>query len=162
MSNQIDRYCPTKCATLSDVDYQKVREEAESRRQELVRRQAELRDQSTQELMRIAAELKGLEHMLAAIDIASGRRSPPAPPVPGLTDHIRKLLRETQVPLTASQIRDACAAAGVRASSSRSLLMSVYTVLKRHRADIRTVKRDGALAYFPRPGFRNFPSGRDM
>jgi hypothetical protein len=63
-------------------------------------------------------------------------------------------LSETDVPLTAMQIRDSCETVGIRASSRRNLLIAVYTTLKRMYLDVRTVKQNGRIAYFPRQRLR--------
>jgi hypothetical protein len=145
------------------MDYQRTREEIEFRRKELLQRRAQLRDLSFLEMTeehQIEAELEGLDQMLAGTYTAF-RRSVPERSVPRLTEYILKLLKETEVPLTARQIRDRCVEVGIKAASRRSLLMSVYTVLKRHHSEIRPTKRNGTLTYFPRPSLRKDPSRHD-
>lgn len=142
------------------MDYQRTREEIEFRRKELVQELAQLRGQSFMAMLdesRIEAELEGLDQMLAGTYIAFGR-SVPERSVPRLTEYIRKVLREAKAPLTAREIRDRCVEVGIKAASRRTLLMSVYTVLKRHRLEVRTVKQSGTLAYLAKPNLRKDPS----
>ena len=124
--------------------------EIERLREEVLRGRSELRshlNQINQDLADLDSQLRVLDEMLAV-----SRREATPPPVPGLTAHIRNVLAETQSPLTARQIRESCEAVGIRASSKKNLSIAVYTILKRMRPDVRTVKgNDGRLAYFPRP-----------
>lgn len=143
------------------MDYQKTQEEIERKRKQLLRRMVELGEQQThldQELGRIAQELVGLEQMRTGTEVAVGHREPPPPRVPGLKEHVRKVLSETQYPLTATEIRDSCESVGIRASSPRNLLMSVYTTLKRMHLEVRTVRSGRRQAYFPRPALRVAPN----
>src|SRR5205823_3836824 len=49
----------------------------------------------------------------------------------GFTEQIRRVLEQTQVPLTTTQIKDYLKARGVKASSSRNLLINLHVILRR-------------------------------
>ena len=145
------------------MDYQKTLEDVQNRRRDLLVKMFELhqqRDRIDEELAKLDVEVRALDQMRAVTEIAAGRREEPAPRVPGLTEHVRKVLSETQLPLTAIEIRDSCQRAGIKAISKRNLLMAVYTTLKRMHSEIKTSDRNGRQAFFPKAGFRATPDRR--
>ena len=139
------------------MHYKKIQEEIEKCQAEIAGRMVTLlkqRERLDAQISEIEKEISGLRQMRLGADVAAGRCDVPSQRAPGLKEHIRKLLSETETPLTAREIRDSCEEVGIMASSSRSLLMSVYTTLKRMHLEVRILKLDGRLAYFPRPSLR--------
>jgi hypothetical protein len=116
------------------------------------------RSQLSAQLNRIEEELGTVEQMFiklvrvrGAVEILVGGSELPASPAASLTEHVRKLVRESAVPLLATQIRDSCEAAGIKASSRKNLLIQVHTILKRMESDVRKVKIDkNRVAYLSR------------
>src|SRR5437899_10232836 len=120
------------------LDYEKTREEAKSRKAELMVRALAItaeKEQLEAEMKQIKRELSGLDHILEGVEFMTSEVPPDFEP-PGFTDKIRKMLSETTVPLQPTQIRDGLEAVGVKGSSSRNLLISVHTVLERIKDEL--------------------------
>lgn len=132
------------------LDYEKTREGALRRQQELVARQKEIAAQKTQleeELTQIKKEMIGLEQIIDGLDFMSND-IPPDLEERGFTDQIRGILSMTNSHLVPTQIRDALMAAGVTGSSPKNLLISVHTVLGRIADELDTITTtEGKTAY---------------
>jgi hypothetical protein len=144
------------------MDYRNKRHEFEKRRAEL---QLQLFDISAkkrlldQQSAAAEQELRALDQILTAMEMAVGRIDAPTPSPPGLTEYVRSLMANTEVPLTAIQIRDSCVAVGIRGTSRRNFLISVHTVLKRLGLKVKERWEDGRqITYFlPRPSLLSAP-----
>lgn len=108
-----------------------------------------------EELASIERVLIDLVKLRGEVEIVACDSEPPDPPIPSLTEHVRRLVAVTTIPLLATQIRDSCEAVGIQASSRKNLLIQVHTALQRMRLDVRRVKIDGKGAYLPRIPFRS-------
>ncbi len=64
-----------------------------------------------------------------------------------MTEHIKRVLQQTTIPLLPTQIRDSLKAVGISGSSDKNLLISVHTVLSRLKADLVASEQDGKTAY---------------
>lgn len=142
------------------MDIKKTQFEIGQRRLELKHQIEEISLQQSQlEQLKTTAkrELRGLDQMYAGTEIAIGSPDGHTPSAPGLTEYIRDVLANTQVALTARQVRDLCEAAEIKAASRKNLLISVHTILKRLDLYLKKVRLDGQLAYLPRPTLKSIP-----
>jgi len=131
------------------VDYAKSRQEALRQMDELHQRREAIvqeKERLDRENGEIERQLFGLEQILEGLEYLS-TDVPPDIEAPGFTDQIRQILQETDVPLTAVQIRDSLAAAGTTGSSPKNLLISVHTVLGRIESNLKKTEKDGRAAY---------------
>jgi len=127
-----------------------IKEDAERRKKDLHLRLAQIPEEKQKlddEVQSIKRELIGLDQVLDGLEVMTSGPVPTPDPA-GFTDKIRKLLSDTSVPLVPTQIRDALEQAGVTATSSKNLLISVHTVLDRIDAELEKIQReDGKIAY---------------
>src|SRR2546430_17566201 len=132
------------------MNYEKIRDDAQRRKTELLERQQQIREdrqKQNAEDEEIKRELVGLEQILEGVDFVSSDAPPDFEP-PGFTDRIRKILTETSVPLVPTQIRDALQERGISGSSPKNLLINVHKVLDRIEPELnQTTTRDGKTAY---------------
>jgi hypothetical protein len=139
------------------IDYNKTRDDAAQRKAELVERQQRLAveiNKLAMEAEENRRELIGLDQILDGLDFVSGDVASDSMPI-GFTDNIRKLLKETPVPLIPTQIRDSLQARGIVGSSAKNLLINVHKVLERIEPElIASTTTDGKTAYKHKAGIR--------
>lgn len=132
------------------MDYNKTRAEVDHRQGELKSRQNQIGEEIAKlvaEREQIKRELIGLEQIIEGLEFAESDFPIEAEPV-GFTDRIRQILRATTIPLVPTQIRDALLSSGVQASSHKTLLINVHTVLTRIDSELEKVRNgEGKLAY---------------
>jgi hypothetical protein len=146
------------------MDYAKIIQDANRRKQELSDRQQQIQSQRTvldQESQNIQRELAGLDELLESIDLMTNPDIPPDLEPLGFTDQIRVILQGASGPLTTKEIRSLLMAKGITGSSARNLLISVYTVITREKdkGNIERVEKDGKTAWVWK-GIRRFPRTR--
>ena len=107
-------------------------------------------------------ELRGLNQIHEGIEIAIGRLDAPRQAPPGLTEFVRSLMANTEVPLTAKQILDSREAVGITGTSRRKLVISLHTVLKRIGLSVKKSYVDGRQVayYLPRRSLLSIPKRR--
>ena len=91
------------CLTLLNVDYQRLQDEIDHREQELSLRVSDLERQQRhleEEFGKIARERIALLQLRVGVKITTGYGELPATPVPGITEHVRKLFAEATSPHT--------------------------------------------------------------
>jgi hypothetical protein len=98
-------------------------------------------DQESKDIMR---EVAGIDQILKGLDVMESNT---VLEPPGMTEHIRRVLQQTTIPLFPTQIRDSLKAVGIQGSSDKNLLISVHTVLSRLKADLVESEQDGKTAY---------------
>ena len=131
------------------LDYNRIREDAISRRRELsetlsqnLERQRELQE----EIEKIRRELATIDDMLAALDFL--RDGPPLEGEPKRTaDQVRHTLQQTSVYLLPTQLRDLLLAAGVNSTSPKNLLIAVHNVLSRLKPFLESKEVNRRTAY---------------
>ncbi len=141
-------------------DYEKTRENALRRQQEIAARQKEIATQKRQlddEASQLHKESVGLEQIIEGVDFMSND-IPPDLEERGFTDQIRGILSMTNSHLVPTQIRDALMNAGVTGSSPKNLLISVHTVLGRIADELDMITTtEGKTAYKRKPTARGAP-----
>jgi hypothetical protein len=132
------------------VDYQKTRDEVEQRKAQITERRKQIPIQKAMldaEDEQLKRELIGLDQILDGLAFMDSKVSLDFEPV-GFTDSIRKILSETQMPLTPPQIRYALEQKGITGSSSKNLLINVHKVIERIESElIPTLNSEGKPAY---------------
>ena len=138
------------CQAHMQIDYAKTRDDAMRRKQELLERQRQIAadiKRLSEEDDCIRREIIGLEQVLDGLEFMISDVPPDLEPL-GFTDHIRKVLALTTVPLLPTQIRDSLLAVGIAGSSPRNLLINVHTVLRRINDELEEVTTaEGKTAY---------------
>ncbi len=135
------------------MDIKESHSELQQRRLELKQKleQISLKQSQLDEIRKTTErELRGIELMIAGAETALGSADAHPQLPPRLTEHIRKVLAHSQVPLTPLQIRDSCEGVGIKAGSRKNLLIAVHTTLKRLGLRLKKVRVDGQVAYRPR------------
>jgi hypothetical protein len=112
-----------------------------------------------QESNDVKRQLRALDQMYAGTEMGIGRLDSAMKTSPGLTEYVRSLMANSEVPLTAKQIHDSCVSAGITGKSRRNQLIAVHTVLKRLNLTVRTAYLDGrpTKQYLPRPSLMSNP-----
>jgi hypothetical protein len=144
------------------MNYEKTKQDAISRKQELTERQKQLAAEKAtldKESEQIQRELIGLDELLETIEFMTNEAIAPDLEPVGFTEQIRVIFQETTSPLTAVQIRDILLEKGVTGSSPKNLLISVHTIIAREKENLETVNMDGKNAYLWK-GIRRFPRMR--
>jgi hypothetical protein len=146
------------------MDYEKLKQDATRRRQELAARQEKIQKEKallSEESQRIQRELAGLDELLESIEFMTSPDIPPDLEPLGFSDQIRAIYQGATEPLTPVEVRDLLLQKGVTGSSSRNLLISVHTVITREqeRGNLETVSKGGKTAYTWK-GPRRFPRYR--
>ena len=131
------------------MNYAQSQQDATRMKEELLKRREEItldKERLDRENGEIERQLIGLERVLEGLEFLSND-IPPEIEQPGFTEEIRKILKQTNIPLTAVEIRDSLLEAGVKYSSAKTLLISVHTVLGRLKSDLKESEKDGKAAY---------------
>lgn len=132
------------------LDYGKIRNQAEARRQILLARQKDIpkeKQKLDEEMEQNKRELIGIEQILDGVAFMDSNIPPDFEPE-GFTDNVRKILSETGIPLVPTQIRDALEAKGIQGSSSKNLLINVHKVLERIDSELtKSTTAEGKTAY---------------
>ncbi len=132
------------------MDYRKTRDDVAQRQEQLSKRQEQIGEEIAKllsEREQVKREMIGLEQIIEGLEFAEGDFPIEAEPI-GFTDRIRQILRNTSIPLVPTQIRDALQASGVQASSPKTLLINVHTVLTRIDNELeKATTRDGKIGY---------------
>ena len=132
------------------IDYDKTREEATTRKVELLARQLKIKEETgrlNEEAEQNRRELIGLDQILDGLDFVSSDEHMDSEPI-GFTDSIRKLLTETPIPLAPTQIRDSLQARGIVGSTPKNLLINVHKVLERIEPElVSSTTTDGKTGY---------------
>lgn len=132
------------------MDYEKAREEAIIRKEELTARMNQIVAEANRlekEKAQVARELTGLEQVVESLEFMTNEEVTLEPEPAGFTDHIRTILQRTTIPLTPVQIRDSCVAAGFAQKSLKNLLISVHTTLSRIESNLEKTQVEGKTAY---------------
>ena len=131
------------------MDYIKTREDALRRRQELTERLTRIFEERVvlqSELERNQRELATIDMILEGLDFNESD-APLEGEASGVSDHVRRLLQQTPVPLLPTQIREALTAIGITGSSRKNLLISVHNVLSRLDRYLETTEINNRPAY---------------
>lgn len=131
------------------LDYEEARLQALARMKQLKSRETVIRSEQEkldEELESVTREINGLNLILSGLEEVSDNRSPEVD-VPGITDHIRKILQWSTVHLLPTQIRDSCESVGIKGSSSKNLLITVHNVLDRLQPNLEMMEIQGKKAY---------------
>lgn len=131
------------------MDYNKTREDAAKRKQELITRQEQIRTDKSKldhEMEQIKLELIGLDQILEGLEYMESGPPPDLEPV-GFTDKIKHILQTTNVHLLPTQIRDALMNLGETGSSMKNLLIAVHSILARLEPFLATKEVSGKTAY---------------
>lgn len=91
-------------------------------------------------------ELAAIDQILEGLDIYQSD-APLEGEASGVSDHVRRLLQQTPVPLLPTQIREALTAIGITGSSRKNLLISVHNVLSRLDRYLDTTEINNRPAY---------------
>ncbi|MGA7474722.1 MAG: hypothetical protein WB616_05870 [Candidatus Sulfotelmatobacter sp.] len=91
-------------------------------------------------------ELAAIDQILEGLDIYQSD-APLEGEASGVSDHVRRLLQQTPVPLLPTQIREALTAIGITGSSRKNLLISVHNVLSRLDRYLETTEINNRPAY---------------
>jgi hypothetical protein len=143
------------------MDYEKVKQDASKRRQELSTRLEQIQNERarlSEESQKIQRELTGLDELLESIEYMSGSDLPPDLEPLGFSDQIRGIYQRATEPLTPVEIRDQLLQKGVTGSSARNLLISIHTVITREgeKGNLESAQKDGKNAHVWK-GPRRFP-----
>lgn len=138
-----------KVTDMAEMNYAQSRQDAIEMKERLLKQRQDIASEK-ERLDRLNGDIErqliGLERVLEGLEFLSSD-IPPEIEQSGFTEQIRKTLQQTNVPLTAVEIRDSLIAAGVKHSSPKNLLISVHTVLGRLKSDLKESEKDGKAAY---------------
>ncbi|MGA9806807.1 MAG: hypothetical protein WBQ56_03860 [Candidatus Sulfotelmatobacter sp.] len=124
------------------MDYKKTREDAQWRREKVMERLFTINE----ERAALQRELAAIDQILEGLDIYQSD-APLEGEASGVSDHVRRLLQQTPVPLLPTQIREALTAIGITGSSRKNLLISVHNVLSRLDRYLETTEINNRPAY---------------
>jgi hypothetical protein len=129
------------------LDYEKLKQATVERRAKLMERERQIDREITDltaEAEEIRRELAGIDQILNGLEVM---QSEGLPEPPGMTEHIKRVLQLTTVPLSPVTLRDSLKAVGITGSSDKNLLISVHTVLGRLKPFLAEEQQDGRTVY---------------
>jgi hypothetical protein len=131
------------------LDYEKIRQSFLDQKKELEQLQVQIGHQIAglnDQLNRNHRELIMIDEVLESLDLTKDGPPEDLEEV-GLTDMVRRILQESSIALSPTQIRDMLLMKGYKASSLKAALISVHTVLDRIMPSLEQVEIDKRKAY---------------
>jgi hypothetical protein len=131
------------------IDYEQVRQGFLDKKKEIEARQSQISQQIAglnDEHSRNHRELIMIDEVLESLDFTKDAAPDDLEEV-GLTEKVKRILQESTIPLSPTQIRDVLLMQGYKATSLKHALISVHTVLDRIEPFIDQVEVDKRKAY---------------